>query len=60
MSDKPRLVQVTPEEYAMFRGSLGAPYVYSRVGKTGGPVEYWADADELRAWRSHNQSEGGK
>jgi len=59
MSDKPRLVQVTSEEYAMFRGSIGAPYVYSRTTRPHGPVEYWADAIELRAWRAGQLGDGG-
>ena len=58
MSDKPRMVTVVDAELAALLAygpdDLGAPTLY-KVGD-----EWKADAHELRAWRSHNQSEGGK
>ena len=55
---KPRYIQVVdPKELAALiegSGKLGMPLLVV-INKA-----MYADADELRAWRSHNQSEGGK
>jgi hypothetical protein len=53
--DKPRLIKVEfpeVEELLALRrdGNLSAPYLHAL--KADGQYGWWADADELRAWRA--------
>ena len=53
MSDKPRLVEVLPSEAQQIKDDgLGGPHLHELHGI------YWADADELRAWRATHTSDG--
>lgn len=49
----PRITPVTGDDLEAIQaaqGSLGVPHLFREDGVDG---SYWADADELRAWRSH-------
>lgn len=54
MSAKMRWVEITDSrEIEMMQEDIGAPMVHLKEG------HYWALADEVRAWRLQNTSEGG-
>jgi hypothetical protein len=57
-ASKPRLVEITdPAELESLhdrRSDISTPYLFS--GRAGGPVRFWANADELRAWREKRAS----
>jgi heme-degrading monooxygenase HmoA len=69
MNDKNRYAVLTQEEatelqVAQIEGDLSVPHLYSgfqrheRGDPEGGSPTFWADADELRAWRATRQSKG--
>jgi hypothetical protein len=55
---KERLTQITDgaevSELLARRGNLGVPHTFSR--RVGSKIEVYANADELRAWRSQHTS----
>lgn len=53
---KPRLTEITDtaELTALHAASIDAPPVWSN--RVGSRIQFWANADELRAWRSQNTS----
>lgn len=58
--DKPRLIRVTDlDEIDAIRAAgngIGVPFYHFNQAT----YQLWADAEELRAWRSQNTSQGGK
>jgi len=61
MFNKPQLTEITDDEEitALHAASIDAPYLFSN--RVGDRIHFWANADELRAWRtSQNTSQGGK
>ena len=58
-ASKPRLAEITdPGELKALhdrRSDISMPYLFS--GRAGGPVRFWANADELRAWREKRERE---
>ena len=54
MNEKPRMMLITDDDIAEFKrhgSGLSTPYVFW-IG-----TKAYADADELRAWRSQRQSD---
>jgi hypothetical protein len=58
MENKPRMVKLSPGETQELgvSGNLDQPFVM--IHEVQGIREYWADADELRAWRLAHSQEG--
>ncbi len=57
---KSHLAEITDmEEVAAIReAGLGAPYCYSM--RVDNRIHFWADADELRAWRASQSTSQGQ
>lgn len=59
MSEKPRMVEIASDERKALlavAGELGTPALYQRMDS----LSWWADADELRAWRASQNAKGAE